>query len=164
MDKFIRAVSILSLLVVTHFTPNSYAEDTRKSMVLTVVDVQDGDTIRVLFKTLPTPLNQMSIRIRGINAPEMPAPAYRENGKLGKAKCMSEAENAIAAKTVLMGMLFDGKTYRKITVTDYEWDKYGGRVVANVSVGGKDVGSVMLSSGYAVPYDGTVAKSSWCGI
>jgi endonuclease YncB( thermonuclease family) len=42
-----------------------------------------------------------------------------------------------------------------------EWDKYGGRILGNVIVNGKDVSAILISEGLGRKYNGE-AKKSWC--
>lgn len=133
----------------------------QEPLYLPVTEVHDGDSIYVRLP-LPMPLNAATIRVKGIDTPEMPADSYRTTGKLGRAKCRAEAEAALAARDLVIRMLSDGKDYRNISVSNYEWDKYGGRIVGTVKVGSDDIATALIASGYAVVYDGTTAKQSWC--
>lgn len=132
-------------------------------MYLPVVDVYDGDTIFVKF-TLPAPLDDMKVRIRGIDTPEVPAKSYYETGKLGRAQCVHEAELALAARDHLRELIreFDNV----IIVTNFDWDKYGGRIDADAFVGTDDVWinvqEDMINNGYAVPYFGGKKTKDWC--
>ena len=53
-----------------------------------IIGVLDGDTIRLLIPGLPPPVQYFSIRIRGVDAPELPP----------KARCPEEAKRALRAK------------------------------------------------------------------
>lgn len=120
----------------------------QEPMVLPIASAVDGDTIKTKVN-LPTPLNVVSIRIRGIDTPE--------KGK--KAKCEKEAalaEKASASTTALIGK------NTTMIVTNYQWDKYGGRIVGNVMINGKDVAQNLLDNGLAAPYTGKGSKPDWC--
>lgn len=106
----------------------------------------DGDTCYVLAPALPEPLQKMSVRILGIDTPEM------------RAECAEEK------KLALKGREFANKMFRsaeKIEFDNLKWDKYGGRVLADVYLDGKSYKDEIINSGLAKPYDGGT-KESWC--
>lgn len=133
-------------------------------MLLPIDDVYDGDTIKTHIHPgkLPPPLNKLSIRIRGIDTPEMPARSYFETGKLGRAKCDQEALNAIAARDAVRKIV-QNTSARKMKVTSFKWGSRGGRIIADVKIGGVDIAQFLLAKGYAVPYDGKSKRNTnWC--
>ena len=106
-------------------------------MLLPIVEIYDGDTIKTdMSKRLPDPLGKVSIRIRGIDTPEMPAKSYETTGKLNRAKCIKEAELALESK-LFVELIAEGFT--KMKVSNFKWGKYGGRIVGDVRIGGIDV-------------------------
>ena len=133
-------------------------------MLLPIVEVTDGDTIKSDMSTrLPDPLGKVSIRIRGIDTPEMPVVAYINGGEFRpgarKAQCIKEADLALEAKA-FVEMIVIG--YKKMKVDNFTWDKYGGRIVGEVKIGGVDVGTALIGAGVAVPYDGGTKTKDWC--
>jgi endonuclease YncB( thermonuclease family) len=130
-------------------------------MLLPIVEVYDGDTIKTHMNArLPEPLNKVSVRIKDIDTPEMPAKSYAETGKLGRAKCVKEAEAALEAKEFVQMMAIG---FKKMKVDNFEWGTYGGRIVGDVKIGGVDVADALIKEGLAVPYDGKAAKThDWC--
>lgn len=129
-------------------------------MLLPIVSVYDGDTIKTdLSWRLPEPLNKVSIRIYGIDTPEMPAKSYATTGKLNRAKCVKEAELALKAKARVEEIV--GSNTR-MKVTDFKWGRNGARIVAKVSIGGVDVAKTLIDEGYAVEYYGSGTKQDWC--
>lgn len=130
-------------------------------MSLPVDEVYDGDTIKTHFSTyrLPEPINKVSIRINGIDTPELPAKSYKETGKLGRADCVQEAEHALKAKE-FVEMLVVG--FKRMKVENFKWGKYGGRIVGDVKIGGVDVATALINEGFAVPYDGGTKTHDWC--
>lgn len=112
-----------------------------------VTGVIDGDTLRAEMLGVPSPLNRVSIRISGIDTPEM------------KGQCDSEKEKARAAKSFLSRKL---SSARAVTFGTLDWDKYGGRILADVYFDGQDVGQMMIDEGYATPYLGGKKSSHWC--
>ena len=130
-------------------------------MLMPIDEVYDGDTIKTHFseKRLPPPLNKVSIRILGIDTPENPAKSYLTTGKLGRAGCIQEAELALAAKAFVQAMTV-GNT--KMKVSNFKWDKYGGRIDADVKIGGVDVATALIDARLAVEYDGGTKTHDWC--
>lgn len=128
-------------------------------LVLPVIEVYDGDTIKTRAM-LPSPLDKVSIRVLGIDTPEMPAKSYEQTGKLGRAKCEAEAELAIAAKEVVQTMV--DQSYGWMEVTNYKWGKFGGRIVGEVTINGASVREILLMKGMAVEYHGEKKTKDWC--
>ncbi len=133
-----------------------------KVLYLPIIEVYDGDTIKThMHWYLPEPLDKVSIRIRGVDTPEMPAKSYKTTGKLSRAKCVKEAELALQAKEAVVKLMQVPK-WDYMIVTNYKWGKYGGRIVGDVDIHGIDVRQMLLNDGYAVKYDGTGPKKDWC--
>lgn len=116
--------------------------------------VIDGDTIEIIIPSFPEELNPVKIRVRGINTPE-------------KSKVNAKCENEIIlakqatefTKTIIFKAIDED---RSIKFSQLSWDKYGGRIVANVHIGGKtQLSELLIKNGLAKPYDGS-RKSSWC--
>ncbi len=129
-------------------------------MLLPIVSVYDGDTIKTnLTWRLPEPLNKVSIRILNLDTPEMPAKSYYTTGKLGRAKCVKEAEMAIKAKNRVIEIVGSNT---KMKVFGFKWDKYGGRILGNITVRGVDIGKTLIKEGLAVEYYGKGTKQDWC--
>ncbi len=129
-------------------------------MLLPIVEVYDGDTIKTnLSWRIPAPLNIVSIRISNIDTPESPAKSYSMTGKLGRAKCVKEAELALTAKARVEELV---KNSKKMKVSNFKWDKYGGRIDGNVSVAGIDIAKTLIKEGLAVEYYGLGPKQDWC--
>ncbi len=133
-----------------------------KIMFLPIIDVYDGDTIKThMHWYLPKPLAKVSIRVRGIDTPEMPAKSYKTTGKLGRAKCVKEAELALKAKQAVINLMHIPR-YDYMIITNYKWGKYGGRIVADVNIHDINVSEMLIDQGLAVKYDGTGTKNDWC--
>jgi endonuclease YncB( thermonuclease family) len=89
----------------------------------------------------------LSVRIKGIDTPE----------KAPRAKCKKESElgqQATKYTTELVGN-------KELLLSQVENDHYGGRIVANVKVGGVDIAQELLKKGLARVYNGE-KKKSWC--
>jgi len=114
-----------------------------------VIRVIDGDTIEVEAPFLPKEL-KLSVRVLGIDTPE----------KGGRAKCKAEADLAIKASKFTES--FFKVLGNKATFSDIKWDKFGGRVLANVAIQDNNLAEELINRGYARAYNGE-KKKSWCG-
>jgi endonuclease YncB( thermonuclease family) len=132
-------------------------------MLLPIDEVYDGDTIKthVHAQKMPPPLNKLSIRVRGIDTPEMPAKSYSTTGRLGRAKCDQEAITAMAARNAV-AMLVRESGATRMKVSNFGWGKFGGRIVGDVKIDGTDIAEYLIAAGYAVSYDGGKKTHDWC--
>src|SRR5436190_963859 len=80
-----------------------------------LISIIDGDTLLVAAKPWPQQTISVSVRIRGVDAPEM------------KSKCPALRARAVAAKEALASMLVAANG--KLTLSAISGDKYFGRVV-----------------------------------
>ena len=113
------------------------------------VKITDGDTIK-LDVSKESPLIKklgLSVRIKGIDTPE----------KGSKAKC--NKENALGQQATKFTTDLVGN--KELLLSEVENDHYGGRIVANVKVGGVDIAQELLKKGLARIYNGE-KKKSWC--
>lgn len=106
------------------------------NMPFKVIGVYDGDTftIRLNDASLPEIFRNISIRVKGIDTPEMKPQNAR----------------ALESRIFLEGLLSRATV---IEIKNIEKDKYF-RLVADVYVDRRLVSEVMISRGYGVPYDG----------
>lgn len=104
-----------------------------------VIKVYDGDTITIAgYLPYPeSPLYRFSVRLNGIDTPEM------------KGKTEKEKACAILAKTELQNLILD----KRIVLRNVQTEKYG-RLLADVYIGDLHVNQHMLDTGMAVKYDG----------
>jgi endonuclease YncB( thermonuclease family) len=109
--------------------------------------VIDGDTLEVKADFLPEELN-LSVRILGIDTPE----------KTPRAKCQKEDELAQKASKFTKKLIDNAA---EIVFSNLKWDKYGGRVLANVNIDGVNLGKELIDAGLAREYRGK-KKKSWC--
>jgi endonuclease YncB( thermonuclease family) len=112
----------------------------------TVVRVIDGDTFVADAHVWPGETVQVSVRIRGIDAPELHSRCPRER------IAAAEARDALAA-------LLDGQP---VTISNIGGDKYYGRVLADVETGAGAVAPVMLSRSLVRHYSGG-RRRPYCG-
>lgn len=106
----------------------------------------DGDTCYVSAPVLPGKLSKMSVRVLGIDTPEI------------KGKCEKEKELALIGRQTANKLFRAAKT---IEFKDLKWDKYGGRILSNVYLDGLLYSDILIDKGLARPYDGG-AKKGWC--
>ena len=110
--------------------------------------VVDGDTIAVRVTVWLGLELGVSVRVRGIDAPEL------------RGDCESEKVRAAEATAALARMIGD----EPVTLREIEGDKYFGRVLSDVATArGEDVAASMIAAGLARPYDGG-ERPSWCQI
>ena len=136
-----------------------------QDLYLPVINVYDGDTIETRLP-LPEPLDKAFVRLYGIDTPEFPAKSYQFTGKLGRAKCVKEAELAIKAKELVENII--SKNGNMLLLRDFQYDKYGGRILANVYVIDSlsqlpiNIADKLIESGLAVEYSGNAKTTDWC--
>tara|TARA_R110000868_G_scaffold409264_1_gene694459 strand:- start:798 stop:1214 length:417 start_codon:yes stop_codon:yes gene_type:complete len=113
------------------------------------VKITDGDTIK-LDVSKESPLVKklgLSVRIKGIDTPE----------KAPRAKC--DKENILGQQATVFTTYLIGN--KELLLSEVKNDRYGGRIVANVKVGGVDIAQELLKKGLARVYNGE-KKKSWC--
>lgn len=99
----------------------------------------DGDTCAFdLPGADPLIGKHITVRVRGIDTPEL------------HGKCQAEKDAAKKARAITIGLL---KKAKKITLKNTGRDKYF-RILADIDADGKDVASALMAAGLAVKYDG----------
>lgn len=73
--------------------------------------------------------------------------------------CELERIRAKQATEFLRNYLYGVK---KAFFYNIKWDKYGGRINANMIVNGVDINQLLVSQGHAIYYDGKAKKHDWC--
>ena len=134
------------MLMVVYFSTIALADDFLKMREFRGNLCYDGDTCYVTASVLPETLQKMSVRILGIDTPEI------------KGKCEKEKELALIGRQTANDLFRSAKT---IEFRDLKWDKYGGRVLSNVYLDGNLYSDILIEKGLARPYDGG-AKKGWC--
>ncbi len=108
--------------------------------------IYDGDTFKVTIKEWPAIIgDKISIRVAGVDTPEM------------RGQCDREKQLAREAKKHTVNFLRSGK---KIELRNMQRGKYF-RIVAEVYVDGKSLTDSLITAGLGYPYDGG-KKQSWC--
>ena len=113
-----------------------------------VIKVYDGDTITIASK-LPydsSPLYRFSVRLNGIDAPEI------------KGKTEDEKTAAKVSQKALEELIL----HKNVTLENMSTEKYG-RILADVFYNEINLNQWMLKNHYAIEYDGGTKKSpeSW---
>jgi len=108
--------------------------------------IYDGDSFRVNIEGWPDIIGKsISIRVRGVDAPEM------------RGKCQSEKLAARRAKQHTVSLLRSAKI---IKLTNMQRGKYF-RILANVMIDGVSLADSLINNGLARPYDGG-KRGGWC--
>ncbi|WP_252912014.1 thermonuclease family protein [Aliihoeflea aestuarii] len=111
-----------------------------------VVRVIDGDTVEADAHVWPGHTVRVSVRLRGIDAPEL------------RSRCEAERVLAQKARAHLSALLQSGS----VRVRNVARDKFFGRVVADLETdAGEDVAPLLLAADLARPYAGG-RRASWC--
>jgi micrococcal nuclease len=117
-----------------------------------VVEVVDGDTLRVRARIWLDQDVTTSVRLAGVDAPEMHGACRREREIARRAQAFVASQLAPA-----------GDHGASVRLRDLRYGKYARRVIARVeTAAGLDLGAALLAAGLARPYDGG-ARAGWCG-
>jgi endonuclease YncB( thermonuclease family) len=106
-----------------------------------VIKVYDADTITIASK-LPydaSPLYRLSVRLNGIDTPEIK----------GKGVSEEEKEAAILARDFVSNLVL----HKHVRLENIESEKYG-RILADVYIGDIHLNELLINERYAVRYDG----------
>jgi len=127
------------------------AEHLRGPVEATLVRVIDGDTVNVRVKIWLNQTLDISVRLRGIDTPELSAP------------CESERRLAQRARERLEALLIGENDTTPLTLRHISNGKYAGRVIAYVdNESGVSVGDILLKENLARPYHGDSSKPYRC--
>lgn len=111
-----------------------------------VVRVIDGDTFVATAHIWPGQTITVSVRIRGVDAPEV------------KSRCAAEKAAAQMSRAALEALIGGGT----VKIRNISGDKYFGRVLADVTTAEEEpVAESLLARGLARPYDGG-QRVSYC--
>jgi endonuclease YncB( thermonuclease family) len=115
-----------------------------------VIKVYDADTITIASK-LPfddSPMYRLSVRLNGIDTPEMK----------GKGILDEEKEAAKQARDFVSNLVLN----KYVILENIESEKYG-RILADVYIGNVHLNGILLKERYAVKYDGgtKIKPTSW---
>jgi micrococcal nuclease len=143
METYLRLKITLIGFILCFISTACFAKDYN----FTIVKVIDGDTLQIeSLQELPE--LKLYIRVNLVDTPE----------KGSRAKCEKEAK--LAEKASKFTKQFIGKN-KTATFRNIKWDKYGGRLLADVEINGKSLSDELIKNGLARSYDGK-KKGSWC--
>ncbi len=112
----------------------------------TVVRVIDGDTLVVRARIWLGQNVETSVRVAGLDTPEL------------RGGCAGERRLAARAKTLTVALIADGE----VTLRDIRFGKFAGRVVARVTTAaGADLSRALIAAGLGRPYRGG-SRGDWC--
>jgi micrococcal nuclease len=136
---FLSMLRLILTALVLLAAPAAARETIPGPVTATVEKVIDGDTLLVRATIWPGHSVRVSVRLRGIDAPEM------------KSRCAGERAAARRAKYALAALVGDAP----VTMTTISGDKYFGRVLADVA-GEREtpLAKALLSGGFVRPYRG----------
>lgn len=148
---------LMGLVLVALIACGSRAEATGKAdprdalparVAAEVVAVVDGDTFRAKALVWPDVAVAVSVRLRGVDTPEL------------RGRCKREKARARKARDFVRGLLPAGT---RVLLSEVARDKYAGRVDARVTLAdGRDLAKLLLERGLGRAYDGG-RRAGWCG-
>lgn len=138
----------LAALLFASFAADALAGPDRPTFTWRIMAVKDGDTLAVEMPGLPAMLNPVAVRLRGVDTPE--------SG--GRARCDSERALAARATRFTRDAVAGA---RRIEFSGPAWDKYGGRIDADLWLDGKRLADQLITAGLGRRYDGG-KRQGWC--
>ena len=142
------ALICAGVLAVNEIAEPSDAHEIQHVIPFQVSSVYDGDTITGIARLWPNLLHRTSVRLRGIDTPEL------RNG------CEDSKALAVIARSLTDSLV---KAAHVVALSEPGLDKYGGRVVADVLVDGRNLSTLLIERGVAKPYSGKGSRPDWCG-
>lgn len=138
--------AVLPIALIPCAGPAMAAEIVAGPVEARVLRVIDGDSFIAEAHVWPGHTVTVSVRIRGIDAPEL------------RSRCDAEREAARRARAALEEMLAAGP----VDMTNIGGGKYYGRVIADVTAhDGRAVAHVLIAAAHARPYAGG-RRSGFC--
>ncbi len=111
-----------------------------------VLSVYDGDTVKVEAAMWPGLTWTGSVRVQGVDTPEL------------RGKCDGEKRKAVAARAFVRE-----RVGNRVTLVNVTKGKYAGRVVARIRLAdGTDLTELLIQARHGRPYDGG-RRRGWCG-
>lgn len=130
-----------------------------KKVPARITKVTDGDTIQVIFLHGNKVPMKLSLRIDGMDTPEL------NNWKQEDLELRQlEKEAATLVTDYVKHILFTDNPQGLVHIHIKKWDKYGGRLVADLLFGddySSNLSTCLLQKGYAKPYNGRTKKTPY---
>jgi len=141
-------IFVYSLWLLTVLITSALSKETYGSVVVSkVVSIYDGDTFKVNIEGYPAIVGEkMSVRVNGIDTPEI------------RGKCAQEKELAHKAKQIVVELM---KKAKVVELRNMQRDKYF-RIVSDVYIDGKNLSFLLIEKNLAVVYDGGTKTKNWC--
>jgi endonuclease YncB( thermonuclease family) len=134
----LRVAALLIAVLLLAMSP-ARAGEVPGPVMAEIVRVIDGDTFVVDAHVWPGHRVRVSVRLRGIDAPEI------------RTRCAAEKEAGLKARDALERMIGSGP----VAISNIGGGKFYGRVLADARTQhGEDIGLRLLEMGLARPYDG----------
>ena len=138
---------IASFITVCLLPLSAFSANYGEMTVSRVSSIYDGDTFRAYIDSEhPIIGNNISIRVKGIDTPEI------------KSSCLKEKQLARKAKEMTVYML---RGANNIELKNIDRGKYF-RILADVEVDGISLAKTLLDNNLAVKYDGGKKTHDWC--
>ena len=123
---------------------DTYDEAIRSTAGAEVLDIIDGDTMRVQAHMWPNQKWVGNIRLYGIDTPEL------------RTKCQAEKDQGIMARDTLVSLVPP-----RVYLVNVKPGKFAGRYVAAVMADTRDLAHVLMENGVGRPYF-TGKRKPWC--
>lgn len=144
---------VLAALLMLGAVPSLAVSRVAGPLPARVTEVVDGDTLAVRVTIWLDQEVVTRVRLDGIDTPESRSTCADEK------RMAQEARQKLAT---LVASATEGKGDGTIRLHDVEYDKYGGRVRARVTLAdGTDLAQAMIHTGHARPYNGG-KREPWC--
>ena len=141
-------IFLIATLLAAAISAATAATPDRTRYAWQITGIKDGDTLTVNLPGLPPALNPVAVRVRSVDTPE--------SG--GRAKCVGERKLAEQATRFTRQAII---TAARIEFERPNWDKYGGRIDADVWIDGRLLSEQLIAAGLARRYDGG-KRAGWC--
>jgi micrococcal nuclease len=138
---------ILVLLLLVSVTSQAKSINYGTATVSEVTSIYDADTFRATIDGWPAIIGErISIRVNGVDTPEM------------RGKCKEEKDLARKAKQHTVNLLRSSTT---IKLKNLKRGKYF-RIVADVYADNQSLSESLINAGLGIPYFGKTKTRSWC--
>lgn len=140
-----RIIALFVILLVAPFSSQAECYDWPMRVIRGKL-AYDADTIYVMMPGLPPEIEQMSVRVNGVDAPEI------------KGKCDDEKDQAEKGRAFVQDLL---AAAGQVRFCNPKWGKYAGRVLADVKIDGADLAGMLIEKGFGRAYHGE-RREGWC--
>lgn len=117
------------------------------------VKVKDADTFVLDVEIWPNIHNYVEVRLLHVDAPET-----RRGTKDGQR--IPDCEIALGEEATLFVKMLFAKNPTVLLSIEPQADSFG-RWLGSIEINGEDLGQLLLSTGYARPYDGKATRTIW---